>query len=233
MTCWAIIVAGGQGKRMGSPVPKQLLTMNGITILERSLAPFVACSEINGIVVVTEQGSIEQTKKIITNSCAHSSIPVKFAPGGNERQDSVWNGLQALPNEAEIVVIHDGVRPFITTNLIIKCINATRDYHAVTVACPITETVKEVKDSVVVRTLDRTFLWRIQTPQVFRKDLIIEAHQRARADGFIGTDDCILVEHLGHPVYIIEGNGMNIKITTPADLTIAAALLPLFEQGKI
>ena len=229
MKAYGIIAAGGSGRRMGTEVPKQLLKLNGITLLEHTLKPFILCPSIEGIVIVAGDTIVEHINKIIQNISdkGKSLIVVK---GGLERQDSVWNGLEAIPEDIDIVVIHDAVRPFITGGLITECAQSAMINGAVTVTRPIKETVKVVADNVVVKTLNRSELHITQTPQAFRTELILKAHRNARKENFTGTDDCMLVEHLGHPVYCINGNDMNIKITTPVDLKITGAILSIFEK---
>ena len=231
MKAAAVIVAGGKGLRMGSDVPKQLLKLNGVTILERTLVPFNACPEIDNIVIVAAEAIIEHIESTISERQIHIKR-TQVVKGGIERQDSVWNGIMAVGSTADIIVIHDAVRPFITSQLITHSITGAEKYGSVSVMRPIKETVKIVKNGTVIETPDRTILRLTQTPQAFRKDLIIEAHQKAREDGFIGTDDCMLVERLGYPVHVIEGNDMNIKITTPTDLEIAEAILKRFEKQE-
>jgi len=229
LRAYGIITAGGSGRRMGTEVPKQLLKLNGITLLEHTLKPFILCPSIEGIVIVAGDTIVEHINKIIQNISdkGKSLIVVK---GGLERQDSVWNGLEAVPEDIDIVVIHDAVRPFITADLITECAQSALNNGAVTVMRPINETVKVISDNIVQETLDRSKLWITQTPQAFKRELIIKAHKSARTKKYTGTDDCMLVELLGYPVHIIEGNDMNIKITTPADLKIAGAILSMFKK---
>jgi 2-C-methyl-D-erythritol 4-phosphate cytidylyltransferase len=229
MKASAIIVAGGAGKRMGADVPKQLLMLHGVSILERTIRPFLACREIVEVVVVAAEEIMSKALKI--TSWMKAECTIRVVQGGKERQDSVWNGLAALSPESGIVAIHDGVRPFVTPGLIGECIEAVARWGAVTVMRPVKETVKRVENGIVIETPDRSKLWITQTPQVFRTALIREAHERARKEGYSGTDDSILVERLGNKVHVIEGSDMNIKITTPADLKIAGAILELFEYG--
>ncbi|HDY89752.1 MAG TPA: 2-C-methyl-D-erythritol 4-phosphate cytidylyltransferase [bacterium] len=231
MRVYGIIAAGGSGRRMGGGIPKQLLKLNGVTIFERSLKPFIQCPDIEGVVIVAAENIIEHINTTIRNIPAGGKI-LKVVTGGFARQDSVRNGLKAVPEDIDVVVIHDAVRPFITSSLIAECANSALINGAVTVMKPIKETVKVIENNVVLQTLDRSKLWITQTPQAFRMELIIEAHHFARKENYTGTDDCMLVEHLGHPVYIIEGSDMNIKITTPADLKIAGVILSTFEKTE-
>ena len=229
MRVYGIIVAGGYGKRMRTEIPKQLLNLNGVKIIERSLRPFILCPDIEAIVIVTAENIIKNINKTIRNISKRGKL-LKVVAGGSERQDSVWKGLEAVPEDIDVVVIHDAVRPFITSNLITECAHSALKNGAVTVMRLIKETVKVVEDNVILQTLDRSKLWITQTPQAFRTKLIIDAHRSAHRENYIGTDDCMLVEHLGHPVHIIEGSDMNIKITTPADLKIAGVILSTFEK---
>jgi len=228
----AVIAAGGTGTRMGTDIPKQLLKLGGITILERTLMPFINCPEIGQIVIVAAESIIRDINGTVHETSAHAR-PITVVRGGRERQDSVLNGIMALDRDTGIVVIHDAVRPFITAGLVSECIHAAETFGAVSVMRRIKETVKVVKNGRVVNTPDRSQLWITQTPQAFRKELIIEAHKRARDDRFIGTDDCMLVERLGYPVHVVEGSDTNIKITTPTDLALAGALLKQFEDGRV
>jgi 2-C-methyl-D-erythritol 4-phosphate cytidylyltransferase len=225
----AIIVAGGRGTRMGADIPKQLLLLGGKTILEHTLHPFLRCAAVGSIVVTVAEDILEKVEELVRDLEPAGRIAV--VRGGAERQESVWNGLSALPGNTGVVAVHDAVRPFITPRLIGECIDTAALYGAVTVARSVKETVKVVENGVVVETLDRDRLRLTQTPQAFRTDVLVRAHKRAREEGFTGTDDCMLVERLGLPVHVIEGTDMNIKITTPADLLLAGAILPLFECG--
>ena len=231
MNAGAVIAAGGLGTRMGKSQPKQLLELGGISILERTLTPFIDCPEINRIVIVSAEGIIGVIESRIRQK-PFCDKPIDVIEGGPERQQSVFKGIMALDETIDIVVVHDAVRPFITEKIITECCHAANKYGSVSVMRPITETVKVVKDNVVVSTPNRSTLRITQTPQAFRKELIEYAHKRAVADNFFGTDDCMLVERLGHTVHIIEGSEMNIKITTPKDLNVAEAILKLFKKQE-
>jgi 2-C-methyl-D-erythritol 4-phosphate cytidylyltransferase len=143
---------------------------------------------------------------------------VTVVQGGGMRQDSVWLALQAVPANADIIVVHDAVRPLITRGLIDAVVGAGAESGAAICALPITETIKRVRQDVVEATLDRSELWAVQTPQAFRAALLREAHEKARRDGVVGTDDAMLVERLGHQVRVVRGLVENVKITTPEDL---------------
>jgi 2-C-methyl-D-erythritol 4-phosphate cytidylyltransferase len=150
-------------------------------------------------------------------------VSVSVVPGGASRQESVGRALQAVPADAALIVVHDAVRPFVTRVLIDDVLAAARVEGAAICALPIAETVKRVAEGWVETTLDRSTLWAVQTPQAFRAALLREAHDKARRDGFVGTDDAMLVERLGHRVRVVPGSERNVKITTPADLRRARA----------
>lgn len=225
MSAWAVIVAGGTGTRMGSAQPKQLLTVGGITIIERTVRLFAGNPEIEGIVVAAAESAIDGIREALD---AYSVIVVI---GGAERQDSVINALGAVPDSVDVVLVHDAVRPFVQKRVIAECIAKAREFGAVSVMRPLKETIKVVEDGIVVETPDRSRLWITQTPQAFRIALLRKAHERARKSGFKATDDCMLVEELGIRVHCVEGDDYNIKITTPADMVFAEAVCRLFEQG--
>jgi 2-C-methyl-D-erythritol 4-phosphate cytidylyltransferase len=215
----AIIAAGGRGKRMGNAIPKQFLMLGDEPVLLRTLAPFLRCARIDEILIAVPEASLAETERLVASAARLK--PVRVIPGGEERQESVYGSISALGQGCDVVVIHDSVRPFVTESLIGDCIAGAERYGAVTVVRPVKETVKSVEGDRVTGTLDRSKLRITQTPQAFRADIILRAHERARNDGFLGTDDCMLVERLGYPVHIIEGGDENIKITTPLDLEIA------------
>lgn len=223
MKAAAVIVAGGKGLRMGSSVPKQMMPVNGKPIILRTLEPFIRCPEIAEIVIVASPSIIADFTALLDNEDIEA--PVIVVSGGSERQQSVMNGLAAVSEDIDVVAIHDAVRPFITAALISECVHTAHEKGAATVMRRCKETVKAVEDGCIVETVDRSRLWVAQTPQAFRRKLILESHRKAAADGFVATDDCMVVEYCGHTVRVIEGNDSNIKITTPTDLLIAEEIL--------
>lgn len=214
----AVIVAAGSGKRMQSSIPKQFLLLRGKPVLWHTLSVFEGCEIIEGIVLVanrTEISFLEDFKKI-----------KKVVVGGKHRQDSSLNGLCAVGSETEIVVFHDGARPFVRRETILRCVRQARETGAAICATRPKETVKEgAEGNLVGGTLDRRNLWLAQTPQTFRIDLIRKGFENARGKGLKVTDEAMLIEELGQPVRIVEGNEENIKITTPYDLVLAEAIL--------
>ena len=226
MQVCAVIAAGGQGKRMNSNVSKQFLTIKGHPILYYTLNKFEKMKILNEIILVVPPADVKYTKEQIIKKYGFKKT--RIVEGGKERQDSVYNGLKALPKDVDIVVIHDGVRPFIPVKIIENSIEAAAECDAVGVAVPVKDTIKVVDDKSIVKTTpDRKALWAIQTPQTFKYDVIMKAYEKAMEDGFYGTDDTVLVERMGLPVKIIEGSYENIKITTPEDIIFAEAFVSM------
>jgi 2-C-methyl-D-erythritol 4-phosphate cytidylyltransferase len=227
----AIVPAAGSGNRMGRDVSKQYLSLGGRPLLVHTLKVFEECPLVDALLVVVPPQDVEFVRTVLAPWDMKKVAGV--VPGGKERQDSVRAGIEALDSDAGVVIIHDGVRPFITVELISQCIRAAGEEGAVTVGVPVKDTIKEVApDGRVMRTCDRSLLWLTQTPQAFRRDIIENAHRAAVRDGFRGTDDTSLVERLGIAVRMIRGDYGNIKITTPEDLVIAEALLAASRRAK-
>ena len=223
----AVIVAGGKGVRMGQPVRKQYLHLNGTPILNKTLEAFDACDVIDCIILVTPETDFTYIRDKILSPCPLKK-KIMLAPGGSSRQESVYNGLKSLDGSQEIVAIHDAVRPFVTCDQIRACIRTAAASGACIPGIPAFDTLKKTNTSgIIEQTLDRNHIWLAQTPQAFQYHLILKAHERAKADNFTGTDDASLMERLGMPVTMIEGSRFNIKITTPDDLKLAAAFLRL------
>lgn len=218
-TVWAVVPAAGQGERMGAK--KQDLRLGGRSLLHLTLGVFEATPAVTGVVVAVPPEDVAAWRRRL----ARLSKVRAVVAGGAVRQESVAQGLAALPEEAALVVVHDGVRPFVTPPLIEAVIAEARASGAATAGLPLTETVKRGLDGWVKETVEREGLFTIQTPQAFRVGLLVEAHARARAEGFSGTDDAVLVERLGHPVRLVPGLPTNLKITRPEELELARALL--------
>lgn len=227
MKAAVIIPAAGTGERMGSKVKKPYILLQGKPLLARTLAVFAGIQDMLFQIIITTSPGDEQYCKNQVVDCSGVQIPVSVITGGARRQDSVRNSLAALIDEIDMVMIHDGARPFITARMIKDAIETTMHKRATTMAVPVKDTVTVVaKDTgVIEQTLERDRLFLIQTPQTFERALICEAHRRALAEGFAGTDDASLVERLGVPVSVIRGSYDNIKITTQDDLLFAEALL--------
>lgn len=214
----AIIPAGGTGRRMGREISKQYLLLDGIPILAHTLSVFQRSPIVDEIILAVPEGDIAEVRRVFVEPYGRSRVSLVIA-GGRERQDSVHNALSHVGDEHGVVIIHDGVRPFVTGDLIERAVAAAEMYGAVSTGLPIRDTVKEVDPAGwVVKTLPREGLWLTQTPQAFRREVILTAYERALADGFYGTDDASLVERMGIPVRMIQGDWENIKVTTPRDL---------------
>jgi len=224
----AVIVAAGRGRRMGRGGNKVFLPLAGRPLLWWTLRAFEACPAIAGVVIVVGEGEEEDAGKIAARFAKIRAI----CPGGETRGQSVTAGLARLPERAEaggplpIVAVHDGARPLVTPALIAACVETAAARGAALPALPITDTLKRVRpDGTVQATVERAGLYGAQTPQTFRRDLLLEAYARARAEGYEGTDDASLVERLGHPVPIVPGEPENLKVTVADDLPRAAAVL--------
>jgi 2-C-methyl-D-erythritol 4-phosphate cytidylyltransferase len=221
----AIIVAAGKGSRMKGPTRKQYLELSGRPVLSYSLITFDACTLIEEIFLVVPKNDIDECQNKII-SALNLKKKVHLISGGVHRQDSVYNGLLSVDKQSDIVVIHDGVRPFVRPEDLTACIRCAKKVDACILGTPASDTLKRVdKSRIIEKTLDRKNIWLTQTPQAFKNDLIMEAHEAARRDGVIGTDDASLVERLGKDVKIIDGNRFNIKITVKEDLAVAQALI--------
>jgi 2-C-methyl-D-erythritol 4-phosphate cytidylyltransferase len=211
-----VIPAGGSGTRLGSRTPKQFLALGGGPILAATVAHFTRHREVGAIVVAAPAAHVDRARRALRGLGRRGGVTV--VSGGQTRQESVWLALEAAPDHSELIVVHDAVRPFITRGLIDAVVAAARKGGAAICALPVSDTVKRVRGDEVEATIDRTGLWTVQTPQAFRTALLREAHEKARRDGVIGTDDAALVERLGHPVKVVPGLPENLKITTPGDL---------------
>lgn len=238
MTVHAIIVAAGRGTRMNGTggTRKQFVPLNGRPVISRTLSVFDRHPSVDRIILVIHREDLEYCRKNILGAGCYGK-PVKIVPGGRERQDSVYSGLTAVGcRNEDIVVIHDGVRPFVSGSRLTACINEAENSGACILGVPVSDTLKRADTRGVVRqTLPRESMWRAQTPQAFRYQLIKKAHDNARKSGTVATDDAFLLEQLGQEVKIIQGGASNIKITTREDLLLAEALsriLPLPKKGE-
>jgi len=210
---------------MGGQRPKAFLPLGGIPILARTLKKFEACPLVDEIVALVPGGEVALCAREIVQPFGLKKVS-RIIVGGPERQDTVYYGLKAVEGKADFVIIHDGARPFVSPELIGRAISQTLLWKAVIAAIPAGDTIKEVsEEKEVQRTLDRSHLWIIQTPQSFEYGLIAKAQEKAREEGFGGTDEASLVERMGIPVKVIEGSRFNLKITTPEDLVLGEALL--------
>ena len=221
----AVVPAAGRGVRMGAGVPKQFLTLGGVPLLVHALQTFEIAPIISEIILVVPDDDCQYCREDIVPSYGLKKVSRVIA-GGRRRQDSVLNGVRAVKSETDIVVVHDAVRPFVTLDMISQVIESTRTHGAAIVAMPMRDTVKRVNgEGFIKETLSREALWLAQTPQAFRRDVLLRAHQQGEADGIEATDDAFLVERLGLPVAIVQGSSDNIKVTRPDDLHMGEAIL--------
>jgi 2-C-methyl-D-erythritol 4-phosphate cytidylyltransferase len=215
-----IVLAAGRSTRMGGGPNKQFIDLLGQPLIWYSLAAFEACAAVDTVVLVRRPDYAAQADQI----ARQFKKVVAFADGGVERQNSVWNGLEKVTGE--IVAVHDGARPLVTPTLIEATVASARAHGTGIAATKVVDTIKEAEaDRTVTRTVDRTKLWAVQTPQTARTDLLRQAYRRVLDKGLIVTDEAAAVELLGQPVHLVETPFLNLKITTPSDLAMAEALL--------
>jgi 2-C-methyl-D-erythritol 4-phosphate cytidylyltransferase / 2-C-methyl-D-erythritol 2,4-cyclodiphosphate synthase len=219
----AVVPAAGQGERLGGDVPKSLVLLRGRPLVQYALEVLQQVPEIESIVVVAPPDAVDAVRRLAES--ARLSKVAAVVPGGRDRQASVASGLAALPPGADVVLVHDGVRPFLSPSLVSAVAAAAASEGSATAAVPVAETLKSGEGDWVVATVDRSGLYSVQTPQAFRRALLEEAHREAERQGFRGTDDAALVERLGHPVRIVPGSPRNLKVTVPEDLALAEAIL--------
>lgn len=219
MNLTAILAAAGRGSRLGRP--KQLLDFDGKPLAAWPLETLARSPLVSAIIIACDESELEAFKAI-AQTFGHGKVG-RVTPGGARRQDSVFAALALVSPACDYVLVHDGARPFLTEALIERCVTAAGESGAAITAVPVKDTIKRTSDgSVVATTIPRDQLWAAQTPQVFAHDILLQAHQRANGDGFLGTDDAMLVEWAGlAPVAIVEGSYDNIKITTEEDLALA------------
>jgi len=224
MKASAIIVAAGSGNRLGLNLPKAFIRIGSETILAFTLRTLGAVGAIEEAVIAVPAGMERAARAEVEG--ATLQIPVKIAAGGIERQDSVRIALALTSAEAELVIVHDAARPFATAAMFETCLGAAARAGGAIVAMPLSDTLKRVEGRTIAATVERAGLWQAQTPQCFRREVLIEAHQRALHDRITVTDDAELAERLGVMVEVVEGSPFNLKITTPDDLRMAAAIAP-------
>jgi len=220
-----LVPAAGMGRRMGKAVAKQFLPLGGKPLLAHTLLAFQRSPEIDEIIPILSEEDMETCLQNVIEP-NHITKVKTLVVGGRERQDSVYHGIRKLDQDAEVVLVHDGVRPFVTPAMIAQCVDYARRGECVAVGVPLKDTVKEVDDRGIVRaTLERSRLWAVQTPQAFPARILRQAYEASYATKRSGTDDATLVERAGHEVRIIMGSYENIKITTPEDLVLAEEIL--------
>ncbi len=223
MKAQAIIPTAGMGTRMGSAIPKTLMAINGVPLIIHTLRVFEQCEAIDAVILVVHQDFAEDYRQAV-DKFGITKIK-EYITGGQTRCQSVGNGLSYLDDDCDVIVVHDGARPLVTPKLIERAIGMCSVEKAVVVGLPVKQTIKKVSvnEAIVEKTLNREELWEIQTPQVFQKEVLMDAYEQT--DNYEATDDASLVERIGIKVKVIEGDYMNVKVTTPEDLIIVQKLL--------
>lgn len=220
----AIIVAAGSGTRLGLARPKAYVAINGVSLLSYVLRTIRAIDVLDEVVLAVPGRTRELARAEV--NAAGVQIPVKITEGGTERQDSVRLALGLTSTESELVVIHDAARPFTTPEMFSSCIAAAAQSGASIIAIPLADTLKQVENGTVISTTPRDGFWQAQTPQAFRRELLIRAHERAIRERISVSDDAHLCEYLGVKVRVVQGSVSNLKITTPDDLRLGEAIAP-------
>jgi len=222
----AILPAAGLGTRMGADTPKQFLELDSVPILIHTVRRIASCELVSEIIVATRADEVARLSERLRQE--NFRQPVRVVKGGDSRQDSVSAALDQVPDDTEIVLVHDAVRPFVTRDQITRVIEEARRYHAAILGIPAMDTVKEVKRgslpedvALITATVPRERVVLAQTPQVFATKLLKEAFARAKSDGVNASDEAGLVERLGHEVRVVHGSERNIKITRPSDMDLA------------
>lgn len=220
-----IIPAAGSGVRLGSDIPKPFIDLFGKTILQRSIECFLGVEGLVYVVIATSPDNFEGCNRIF-EEFEQPDISFNLVKGGAERQASIWNAMNTLPDDIELVAIHDAVRPFASLESIEECFDTASELGAAIVGVPVKDTIKKIDSNErIVETPDRSELWQAQTPQIFKKDIITEAYELAVKENFLGTDDASLVERIGVDIKMVEGDRKNLKITYPIDLRIAELII--------
>jgi len=220
----AIVPAAGAGIRFGGAVKKQFIALNGLPILSHTLRALAASKALSAVIVVVPPGEELRGREAL--ELARIDLETEVIPGGQTRQDSVYIGLQRAKAETDLVLIHDGVRPFVSREVVLATVEAAKEWGGAIAAVPVIDTIKRVDtDGFVVETLQREQLWSIQTPQVFRYALLMQAHRAIRERGVVVTDDAALVERAGGMVKVVRGSYENLKITSEEDLPLAGLIL--------
>ncbi|WLD93503.1 2-C-methyl-D-erythritol 4-phosphate cytidylyltransferase [Alkalihalobacillus sp. AL-G] len=222
MEYFVVIPAAGRGKRMKAERNKQFLLLNRVPLIVRTLQVFEQDDWCKGIIVVGNRNEVNELRQLFSEHKLSKVIDI--VPGGKERQNSVYEGLKAIKGSS-LALIHDGARPFVSIESIRELVVQADQSGAAVLAVPIKDTIKQINNHKVVKTVDRNSLWAVQTPQAFHLHNILQAHETAEKSGYIGTDDASLIEYSGGQVSIVEGSYLNIKLTTPEDMVFANAII--------
>lgn len=231
MRVTAIVLAAGEGRRIGGAVSKTYLPIAGRPLVLRTLDRMFAAKTVEKVVLVVAENEITRCDALLRADSALCARPCDLQTGGSTRQQSARLGLEKIGAETDIVILHDGARPFVSVALIDRLVEAAAEKGAVVVGLPVRDTIKVVVgDRLIQNTPERRSLWEIQTPQVFKRDLIVAAHKAAEESGLEATDDATVVERFGKPVYVLEGERSNLKITLPEDVWLAEMMI---REGRV
>ena len=227
----AIVLAAGAGRRFGGAVAKAYLPIAGRPLVLRTLDRMFAAKTVTQVVLVVATDEMTRCRALLDADSALRDRHCLLQAGGATRQQSAKRGLERVAATTDIVIIHDGARPFVSAALIDRCVECAGEKGAVVVGLPVRDTIKMVGGDFFIRsTPERSALWEIQTPQVFQRGLIVAAHEQAEIDGVEVTDDAMVVERMGKPVYVLEGERTNVKITLPEDLWLAEMMI---REGRV
>lgn len=219
-----IIPAAGSGERMGSAIPKPFIKVGEKSILEHTISRFVEFPEVVQIIVATSESYIQEIKEMVEG--LQTKVQFDVVEGGSERQFSIYNALRFISEDIDLVAVHDAVRPFVRVKLIEECCRVAEKTGGAVLGVPAKDTIKKVNSSLSIEeTPNRSFLWQAQTPQIFQRQLLVDAYESAIEDGYVGTDDASLVERINGEIRMVEGDRENLKITYPVDLKIAELIL--------
>ncbi|MGQ9661705.1 MAG: 2-C-methyl-D-erythritol 4-phosphate cytidylyltransferase [Kiritimatiellia bacterium] len=224
MSTYGVIVAAGKSERMGPKVDKAFLSIGAKPVLGYSLAAFQKCPDVDGVVLVVRKDRVVGAR-VLCEMYGFGKVK-EIVAGGAKRQISVMNGLERVPEEAQVIVVHDGARPCVTLELLSETIKSAKRYGSGVAAVKVTDTIKLVeRGTLVSKTLDRDKLWAVQTPQAFRRELLYQAFELVKKKGLTVTDEASAVELLSEEVRLVPSPATNVKITTPDDLALATAIL--------
>ncbi|EUJ47297.1 2-C-methyl-D-erythritol 4-phosphate cytidylyltransferase [Paenilisteria rocourtiae] len=218
-----ILLAAGQGKRMELGRNKMWLELSGNVLFLHTIRTFLEDDACCRIVVVVKEDELDYVRAMV--DALHVQKEILIVMGGSERQYSVAKGLAECGQLADVVLVHDGARPFVDQSMINRLLSGVAAHGATICGMPVKDTMKRVRDGMIEETIDRSVLWQVQTPQAFRTEILKQAHEIAAAAEFLGTDEASLVERLGMTVHMVEGSYNNIKVTTPEDIAFAEAIL--------
>jgi 2-C-methyl-D-erythritol 4-phosphate cytidylyltransferase len=230
----AIITAGGLGLRLPGDVKKQFRLLDGKPLLVRAMEPFLARADISDVIVTLPAAELDYFQGVAADYFAPQATPVlHFCEGGQQRQDSVFAAVKLCPSDTELLIIHDGVRPFVSTRVLDELLTMTREFGAAVPGAPVKHTIKTIKNNIIDHTIRRDILLQVYTPQVFSFNIIVKSYYRAMMEEHYSTDDAALLEHYGYSVHYVNDSSFNLKITDEYDFFLAEQVLKHNLAGQI